>query len=140
MKKDLVYENTAIGNIRIVPTLKFFRDMAKDYCGELSEWEHITIVTNDGTCNGIPGFPVYNTFESGDDMSQVRSVLRKSCILAIIWECFEGETCFYGDPDRIVYETDLYGLSFALSDLVQWEWDDPLMERAWLFSRYEYEN
>ena len=133
--KDKVYENTAIGDIRIVPTLKFFRDMAKDYCGDLSDWEHITIVTNDGTCNGLPA-PVYNTFESGDDMAQVRSVLRKSCIVAISWECVEGETCIYGDPDRIVYETDLYGLGFSLSDLVQWEIGDPLKDRAWLFSEY----
>lgn len=121
------YENTPIGLFALV-SLSEIRQYARGYDGTLSDWEHVTIVKNDGK---------YSYYESGDSMNDLRRDLRQSGIKCVIWECFEGETIIYGDPDRIMYETpDLCGEDFSLTSLIQMRPFDVLFDKGFFFSEY----
>lgn len=121
------YENTPIGLFALV-TLSEIRQYARDYYGALSDWERVTIANNDGT---------YSFYESGSDMDDLKRDLRQSGIKCVIWECFEGETVIYGDPDRIIYETPaLYGEGFSLTSLIQMRSNDIFFDKGYFFSEY----
>ncbi len=121
------YENTPIGLFALV-TLSEIRQYARDYYGPLSDWEHVTIVKNDGK---------FSCYESGDNTDGLKRDLKQSGIKCVIWECFEGETVIYGDPDRIIYETPvLYGEGFSLTSLIQMRSNDVLFDKGYFFSEY----
>lgn len=122
--KDRVYENTPIGDLRKV-SLKSIRELASDI-DYIADYDWIVVIHENKQY----------VFNEESEIKDLRKCLRQSGIQAVVWEIAIGESCFFGDPDSLIYETPESETTFTLSELLKMPESDPRFADPYFFSEY----